>query len=380
MSNSAVGSIPIDVITELPTPCLVVDLAAVDHNIQVAAARAAEQNVNLRPHFKAHKCTRLMRRQLDAGRTSGVTCQTAQEAVILAKAGFDDILVANQIAERAGLAALAEAARLSAVTVAVDALDHVALLTQHVISQDASVGVVIELDVGIGRCGLPTGSDDLLRIAREIDESPGLTFAGLQAYEGHAVLREDRALRRTMVWQASAQAAHERRRLEDAGIEVPLVSGGGTGTFDLVADSGVLDEIQAGSYVLMDARYATLDLPFLNALFCVGTTISRRSPEAAVANVGLKALTVEYGMPRALTPGISVIALSDEHARLLLTESAELDIGDPVIFIPAHIDPAINLYDVLFVWNGQDIESWAVDGRRSHVPADPSNRPGKKPA
>jgi D-serine deaminase-like pyridoxal phosphate-dependent protein len=354
-----------ELLDQLPTPCLVVDALAARRNIERAASLFQGTTVRLRPHFKAHKCTRLLQEQLKAGGCAGVTCQTAWEAALLAERGFPDILVANQIVDRHAVTALAEAAAKARVTVAVDSPVHVEILREACREHAVTMGVVIELDVGIGRCGLPAGSPALVPLARSIGEAAGLEFRGLQAYEGHAVLKEDRALRRTMVWQAAAQARSELGRLAAAGIDCEIVSGGGTGTYDLAAESGVLTEVQAGSYVLMDARYATLDLPFEPALFCATTLISKRGPDAGVLNAGLKELTVEYGMPRSLAPGLSVIALSDEHARVALDPSIPFTIGQKVLLVPAHIDPAVNLHDALIVWDGKTFEPWPVDGRRS---------------
>lgn len=358
-------NIPAEILARLATPCLVIDLAAAERNIGRAAERFARGPVKLRPHFKAHKLTALMRRQIDAGGCSGVTCATAYEAEVLAGEGFDDILVANQVVDPGGVAALARAAARARVTVAVDCLAQVEILDGAAREHGVRFGVLIEIDVGMGRCGINLGSDRLLALADAVGASARLELLGLQGYEGHVVLREDRALRRTMVWQAQEILRVEKARLEAAGFPCPVVSGGGTGTFDLAADNGVLTEIQAGSYVLMDARYASLDIPFENALYCATTLISRRGPDCGVANAGLKSLTVEYGMPRAAVPGVSVISLADEHARLALDPASPLVVGDPVPLIPAHIDPALNLHDVVAVWEGGDrITDWVVDGRR----------------
>jgi D-serine deaminase-like pyridoxal phosphate-dependent protein len=359
-------AIPSAALDRLPTPCLVVDLAAADRNIERAVALCRAGGVSLRPHFKAHKCTTMMARQLAAGAASGVTCQTPGEALVLASAGFGDILVANEIVDPAALAELGEAAALASLTVAVDALAHVELLERTARAAAVRLGVVIELDVGIGRCGLPIDSPGLLPIARAIAASPSLDFRGLQAYEGHLQMREDREVRRTMLWQVYAQVRHERQRLEADGLACELVSGGGTGTLDLAAEAGVVSEIQAGSYVLLDAKYASVDVPFERALFVAARVISRRGPDAGVLNVGLKHLSAEYGLPESLDPDVSVIGLADEHARIAIRSGDAPKIGDLVTLVPRHIDPTINLHDALFVWHGgPDFERWPVDGRRA---------------
>jgi len=362
----AAPSLPPEIAGRLPTPCLLVDVAACERNIERGAAYFAETHAKLRPHFKAHKCTELLTRQVRAGSCVGVTCATAAEAEVLASCGFAEILVANQVVDRAGLAALGKAASRSQVTVAVDHVDHVDLLARQAQTDQVQFEVLIEIDVGMDRCGLSPASGELLPLAQAVQSRESLALLGLQGYEGHAVLRPTREERREHVLYAAGILNHERERLIEAGYPCQIVSGGGTGTFDLATDAGVLDEIQAGSYALMDARYATLDLPFENALFMVTTLISRRRSGAATIDAGLKALTVEYGMPRAIHPDLEVLKLADEHAWLSVTDESSLRIGEKIFLVPAHIDPAINLHDVLFAWEAasQKLELWKVDGRR----------------
>jgi D-serine deaminase-like pyridoxal phosphate-dependent protein len=358
--------LPPSALDQLMTPCLVVDVAAASRNIRRCAAFFSGQQAALRPHFKAHKCTTLMRQQLAAGSCVGVACQTSWEALVLARAGFSDVLIANQVVDAAALDELAEAAALTRLTVVVDHEIQVDLLAAAASRHRVPIGVLIELDVGAGRCGLPLGDACLVPLAEQIARQDGLSLRGLQAYEGHAVHRDSREVRATLVKQAALHIVRERARLAAAGFDCEVISGGGTGTYDLAGQAGALTEVQAGSYVLMDGRYGTLDLPFEPALYCVSTVISRR-PSRAVLNVGLKELTVEYGMPVIQAPGAHVTALSDEHAQVSLTAgSSTLAVGDKVLLIPAHVDPAVNLYDRLFAWSGTGFIEWEVDGRRRY--------------
>jgi D-serine deaminase-like pyridoxal phosphate-dependent protein len=370
-TDARAPSIPSEIVAGLPTPCLIVDLAACERNIERAAAHFADTRTKLRPHFKAHKCTELLSRQLRAGSCVGVTCATAWEADILSQRGFADILVANQVVDRPGLAALGRAAGRTTVTVAVDHPDQVELLRLQAQADGVRFSVLIEIDVGMDRCGIPAHSDLLLELAQAVESAEELSLRGLQGYEGHAVLRPAREERAEQVLRAADILGGERARLLQARFPCPIISGGGTGTYDLAPDAGVLDEVQAGSYALMDARYATLDLQFENALFMLTTLISHRRPEAATINAGLKALTVEFGMPRAVHPGVEVLRLADEHAWLSVPRGTTLEIGEPIFLIPAHIDPAINLHDVLFVWDASRsrIDQWPVDGRRNEAAA-----------
>jgi D-serine deaminase-like pyridoxal phosphate-dependent protein len=173
-------NMPLEVTDQLPTPCLVVDAMAARRNIEVAAAYFRTSPVKLRPHFKAHKCTRLLREQLNAGGCVGVTCQTSWEAVLLSTEGFEDILIANEVVDVNALEEVACAARRSKVTVAVDDLAHVELLGKVCAKHHVQLGVLIELDVGIGRCGLPADSAALVPLAQGIVKMVGLEFRGLQ--------------------------------------------------------------------------------------------------------------------------------------------------------------------------------------------------------
>ena len=155
----------------------------------------------------------------------------------------------------------------------------------------------------------------------------------------------------------------------EAGFRCPVVTGTGTGTLEFLAPETVFTEAQAGSYVLLDTAYARLDLPFEPALFCVATVISRAEPGRAVLDAGLKALAVDQGLPDPATPGLRVLGLSDEHARVAVSPEASLAVGDKIFLIPSHVDPTVNLHDTLHVYDGTRLARWPVDGRRVTPPA-----------
>lgn len=340
----------------LPSPALLVDVAAADRNV----ARAAEAGIRVRPHFKAHKCTTLLRRQLAAANAEGVTCATAHEAGVLTAADFGDVLVANEVADPVGLAALARAAARGRVTVCVDDQAHVELL----VAAGFRGEVLVEVDVGQGRCGLAPGDPEIVALARTIAATEELRLRGLQGYEGHAVLLADAAAREAQVARAAGILATERRRLAEAGLTCELVTGGGTGTLHLAATAGALDEVQAGSYVLMDASYDRLGLGFEQSLWCHTTVLSRRGTRI-VLDAGLKALSAEYGMPRGTEAGIEVVSLADEHATATVPAASALAVGDTTRLVPAHVDPTVNLHAVLYAMLPDGtVEPWPVDGRR----------------
>jgi D-serine deaminase-like pyridoxal phosphate-dependent protein len=301
-----------------------------------------------------------MQRQLSGGGCNGVTCATAWEAQALANAGIDDILIANEIVDPFELGTLASVATRAKITVTVDDLAQVRLLDDILSVVRASVYALIDVDVGLKRCGTAADGPELIALAQAVHDSKTLILAGLLGYEGHAVLEPDRAERSMIVSQAADLLRLARNRLETNGFPCPVVSGGGTGTYDLSPDARVWTEIQAGSYVLMDATYDKLDLPFRPAVYCVGLLISRHGSRGVV-NIGLKTLSVEYGMPRAVDPSISVLGLSDEHARVAFDNGSLHEVGERILLIPSHIDPTLNLHDSLFVWNeNAELEEWPI--------------------
>ncbi len=249
-------------------------------------------------------------------------------------------------------------------TTAVDDPRHVDLLAEAAAEHGVGFEVLVEIDVGQRRAGLRAGTGEAAVLARLVHETPGLELRGLQGYEGHAVLLPSREERTGHVLTAAQLLAAERAGLAAAGLPCEVVSGGGTGTLDLAADAGVLDEVQAGSYVLMDSSYERLGLPYERALACRATVVSRHGGRA-VLDAGLKALSAEHGMPAAWRPATTVTGLADEHATVALADPDDpLAVGDAVLLVPSHVDPTVNLHAVLHVV-GEDggVEAWPVDGR-----------------
>lgn len=362
-------AIPDAALQALPTPSLVADLAAIDRNIVRLAHALEDAPSRLRPHFKAHKCTELMRRQLAGGNCVGVTVATVDEAEACARAGFPDILIANEFVDPDQLARAAELVRDVRLTVVVDDLEQVRRLDSGARSGDTVLHVLIDVDTGLGRTGVGAESTLLLELAAAIGAAASLELDGVQGYEGHAMLDRDRALRELKVGQSAALLDAAVRRLERDGHPVRVVSGGGTGTFGEAAATGLFTEIQAGSYVLMDGTYGHVGLPFEPAFGCLATVISRKSPWTAALNAGTKSISGEKGPPGVPYPGMRAVGMGDEHCRLALDEASALSVGDRILLQPAHVDPTVNLHDVVHVWDGLDWRHWAVDGRRATAAA-----------
>ena len=326
-------------VQDLPTPALVVDTGAFDHNL--AAMATALPGARCRPHVKAHKTTALAREQAARGHRT-FTCATPREMEGMAQAGLgDDLLLANEVVDPDRLRRLA--ALDARVTIAVD--------SEATIDAAARAGlgeVVIDVYVGMPRCGCPP--DRAGRLA-DAARSRGLNVRGVMGYEGHVVGLHDRATR-------VEQTETAMRQLLDAHADVggELVSGGGTGTFDI---NTWVTEIQAGSYALMDTAYGHLDLPFELALSIVATVISV-SEGWAVADCGLKALGMDHGDPTVI--GHTVWFCSDEH--VTFGPEIPVSVGDRVRVLPAHIDPTVAYHERMHLASGDEVvDTWEIDLR-----------------
>jgi D-threonine aldolase len=325
-------------IDELVTPVLLVDADSFDHNLATMAV--ALPGGRLRPHVKAHKCTALAKRQVAEGHRS-FTCATIREVEGMAAAGLgDDLLLANEVLDASRLG------RLDArVTVAVDSLQTIEAAVKGGVKE-----VLIDVNVGLPRCGCPPdNAGELGDMAR----SRGLKVRGVMGYEGHAVGLDDRGLRQELVAQSMQLLVKAH-----TAVGGELISAGATGTYDI---NTWANEIQAGSYALMDTAYAKLDLPFKQALSVLATVISVSSDGYAVANCGLKALAMDHGKPD-LEGGGTVLIVSDEHVTFI-PESA-VAVGDQVRILPAHVDPTVAYHQQLHLVRGDEVlESWEVDLR-----------------
>jgi D-threonine aldolase len=330
-------------VEDLPTPALVVDADALEHNLATMAA--ALPGTQLRPHVKAHKCTRLAREQAAHGHHA-FTCATPREALGMARAGLgDDLLIANEVLDPARLRALAEVVGSGAgrITLAVDSPDTIGAAAQAGLRE-----VLIDVDVGLPRCGCPPESaGDLADQARAI----GLAVRGVMGYEGHLMMVADREQQR-----ADVAAAMDRLLLAHAAVGGDIVSAGGTGTYDL---HDRVTEVQAGSYALMDTQYATLGLPFRSALFVEATIISVH-PQWAVCDAGLKAFGMDHGNPAMV--GATVWYCSDEHTTF--APEGRFAVGARVRLQSAHVDPTVAYHERMhLVRDDEVIEAWDVDLR-----------------
>ena len=350
-------------IADIPTPALLLDLAALDRNIARMAAFFAEGPCRLRPHFKAHKTPEIAKRQLAAGSCTGLTCATVSEAEIAA-AFCDDLLIANEVVSAAGCARVARLAGRVQVTTAVDSLAGLEALSRAAQDAGTRVGVLVDLNVGQGRCGVEPG-EAVLTLAREAAGAAGISLRGLMGYEGHLQPVRDRVERESRTRHAIEGLSRTATLLRAAGLPCDIVSAGGSGTYDISGRIAGITEIQAGSYALMDTDYAGVGIPFEPAFRVLGTVVSRPARDRCVADCGHKSMTKDHGYPLVRgIEGAAVTALNDEHATIALPPESTIKIGDLVELWPSHVDPTINLHDVFYVLEGDRvIDVWPIAAR-----------------
>ena len=343
----------------VPTPALVVDVEALDHNLKFLAGYFAQRPAKLRPHFKSHKCVTLAKRQLEAGSAVGITCAKLSEAEVLVAGGIKDVLIANQVVGPEKAQRLAALNHAATVRSAVDSAANAAELGAAAVAAGVTIPVLVEVDVGMRRCGVSPG-EPVLSLARSIQETRGLRFDGLQAYEGHLVTHPDVEERRIKVKEAMLPLQVTIELLGGAGIPCRIVSGGGTGTYDITGDLPQFNEIQAGSYALMDCSYRRVTPIFRNALSILATIVSARA-DYAVADVGLKGMGNEFGLPVvAGAPEAKPRYIAEEH---LPIDHFQVSTGDKIRIIPSHGCTTCNLHRRMWIVRLGIIEDvWQIQG------------------
>ncbi len=373
-------------VAQIDTPALVVDLDAMERNIARMAAFARQHGMRWRPHAKLHKSAALAL-QLEQAGAIGHCVQKISEAEALAADGVNNIFISNEVIAPAKLTRVAQLAALLAkrggqLAICVDSEQGIAALAQAMQGVNARLDVLVEIDVGQGRCGVAPGVAALPLARAVLAAAPQLHFAGLQAYRGNAQHIRSVELRHAEMAKVIAQAAHTRDLLENHGIAVPLVTGSGTGTLINEAASGVYGELQPGSFLFMDADYAGNEPdpqqpPFEHALF-VKTQVMSRAAQHAVCDAGHKAHAIDSGLPRlhalAAAQALSFANGGDEHGVLHADAVAGNTsgwlpaLGDTLWLIPGHCDPTVNLHDYLIgvrggLHAGVVEQVFAVDGR-----------------
>jgi D-serine deaminase-like pyridoxal phosphate-dependent protein len=356
-------------LSEVDTPALLLDLDAFERNLDRMDASLAGNKIRLRPHAKSHKCPEIAKRQIARG-AAGVCCQKTSEAEAMVDGGVPDVLIANEVVGAAKLRRLAALAKRARIAVCADDEGNIADLDQAARAAGVKLDVLVEVNVGANRCGAEPG-EPAARLAQAVARSKHLRFAGLQAYQGAAQHLRKVEERRTAIEAACAKVKQTTEWLSRAGIACERVTGAGTGTYLFEAVSGVYHELQAGSYIFMDVDYAKNDwtesgIPrYEHSLFVWTTVMSRPAADRAVVDAGLKASSVDSGLPRvAEVAGAEYVKISDEHGVLRLDGAARIAVGDKLKLIPGHCDPTVNLHDHYVCVRGGKVEAlWPITAR-----------------
>jgi 3-hydroxy-D-aspartate aldolase len=359
--------------SEIQTPCLVLDLDALERNIVKMGDFAKQKGVRHRVHGKMHKSIDVALLQERLGGSCGVCCQKVSEAEAFARGGIKDILVSNQVRNLVMIDRLARIPNLGARTiVCVDDIDNVADLSAAAQLHGTVIECLVELDCGAGRCGVTT-TPEVVEIAKAIDAAPGLKFSGLQAYQGSAQHLERYEDRKAKIDVAVSMVSDAIAALQFEGLECDIVGGGGTGSYPFEGGSGVYNELQCGSYAFMDADYGRVKdeegirldgAEWENALFILTSVMSHAKPQFAVCDAGLKAQSVDSGLPVVYgRSDVKYVKCSDEHG-VIEDPDGVLKINEKLRLVPGHCDPTCNVHDwYVGVRNGKVEVVWPITAR-----------------
>ncbi len=358
---------------DIQTPCLVLDLDALERNVKKMGDYAKAHGMRHRVHGKMHKSVDVAKLQVELGGAVGVCCQKVSEAEVFARGGITDVLVSNQVRGEAKIDRLARLPKLGARAICcVDDIENVAELSAGATAHGTQIECLVEIDCGAGRCGVTT-TPEVVEIAKAIDAADGLKFAGIQAYQGAMQHMDSYADRKSKVEVAIAMVKEAVDALKAEGLDCDIVGGGGTGSYYFESNSGVYNELQCGSYAFMDADYGRiLDKDgkridrgeWENALFILCSVMSHAKTEKAIVDAGLKAQSVDSGLPVIFDrEGVEYVKCSDEHG-VVADPDQLLKVGDKLKLVPGHCDPTCNVHDwYVGVRNGKVEKLWPVTAR-----------------
>ena len=358
---------------DIQTPCLVLDLDALERNIKKMGDFAKQMGVRHRVHGKMHKSVDVALLQEKLGGSVGVCCQKVSEAEVFARGGIKDVLVSNQVRQPEKIDRLARLPKLGARAICcVDDLANVADLSEAAVRHGTQIECLVEIDCGAGRCGVTT-TPAVVEIAKAIDAAPGLRFAGLQAYQGAMQHLDSYEDRKAKIEIAVAQVKDAVDTLKAEGLECDIVGGGGTGSYYFEGNSGVYNELQCGSYAFMDADYGRIldkdgkridQGEWENALFILTSVMSHAKADKAIVDAGLKAQSVDSGLPVIFgRTDVTYVKCSDEHG-VVADPDGVLKVNDKLRLVPGHCDPTCNVHDwYVGVRNGKVETLWPVSAR-----------------
>ncbi len=358
---------------DIQTPCLVLDLDALERNIRKMGQIADDMGVRHRAHGKMHKSVDVALLQEKLGGTCGICCQKVSEAEAFARGGIKDVLVSNQVRDPAKIDRLACIPRLGARTICcVDDIDNVVDLSKAAVKHGTQIECLVEIDCGAGRCGV-TETPAVVEIAQAIDAAEGLVFSGLQAYQGAMQHLDSYQDRQDKIDIAVAMVREAVDALNQVGLSCDIIGGGGTGSYYFEGNSGVYNELQCGSYAFMDADYGRIldrdgqridQGEWENALFLLTSVMSHAKADKAICDAGLKAQSVDSGLPMVFGRNdVEYIKCSDEHG-VISDPNGALKVNEKLRLVPGHCDPTCNVHDwYVGVRNGKVECVWPVTAR-----------------
>jgi 3-hydroxy-D-aspartate aldolase len=356
----------------LQTPALVIDLDAFERNVTKMVAHAKKVGIGLRPHAKTHKSAEIARRQVAAG-ANGICCAKLGEAEALAAAGIDSILLTSPVVSDAGIArVVALNGRMRELILVCDNADVARRIDVATHASGKKLKVLVDIDPGMSRTGIRSSNAPAL--VAQVVEARGLEFAGLQCYAGQAQHMESPNERRDASLQVMKELGALRDLLAKSGHKADIISGGGTGTFDIDPDAHVLSELQVGSYIFMDKQYNDVwekpgdRVPFEVSLFVQTTVISANRPGLATTDAGFKSFATDAGPPllhSGAPQGAAYFFFGDEQGGITYPrDGATLKPGDIVSCVVPHCDPTVNLYDFYHCVRGDTLEAiWPIEAR-----------------
>lgn len=368
-----IPALPGMALAEVQTPCLIVDLDALERNIVKLGDFARAEGIRLRPHGKMHKSVDVAKLQIARGQACGICCQKVSEAEAFVRGGIMDVLISNEVRDPVKIDRMARLPKLGArIICCVDDIDNVAALSEAAGRHGTRIECLVEVDCGQGRCGVLTPQEAVV-IAKAVDAAPNLHFAGIQAYHGGLQHVEDFADREEAFNHVAALVRKAIAALGQEGLTCDIIGGGGTGSYRLEASSGLYNELQCGSYAFMDADYgrvrdhdgkALSDGEWAHALFLLTSVMSLAKPDKAVVDAGLKSQSVDSGLPRIHGRNDITFALcTDEHGEIADPEGV-LRINERLRLVPGHCDPTVNLHDWLVGVRNDRVEVlWPVTAR-----------------
>jgi 3-hydroxy-D-aspartate aldolase len=357
---------------DLLTPALVLDLDRFEANVRKMAGFVRGRGPALRPHAKTHKCVEIAKAQIAAGAV-GICTAKLSEAEVFAEHGVRGLLITTAVVGRRKIQKAVRLASLAPDTIfVVDHEENARQLSEAAQAENIRLNAVIELYIG-NRSGIAPGPP-AVELAQKLAKMPGLKFQGLQAYAGFASHTVTFEKRRELSLEVMARAVETRRRIEKAGLECGLLSGGSTGTYNIDCEIDGLTELQPGSYIFMDVDYSRIGSQrgekyddFASALTVAATVVSHPEPNKAIVDAGIKSFSTDKPFPPECkdVPGIQYFFAGDEHGRLDLSQAArDVKVGERLEFIIPHCDPTVNLYDRLYGVRGDSVESiWKIAAR-----------------